>query len=484
MKYVRFRPNPYALIAFTTGFGLLTYELIASRLLAPTVGSSIYVWTSVIGVIIAALSLGYAIGGKQADKRVEPLDVAWLLLISAGTVTITSLSASDTLQNVVSLTKDPRLQGFLASLLLFGPTSLVLGIISPYLARLKNVSVKTTGSTIASLSSLNAIGSIAGTFCTGFIFLAYLGSKQTLLFVSWLLLASSWVILPKAQIRYRFVGSLLVVAFGLLSLVNVSQKNLVAQIDTPTASYEILDITYKNTPTRVLVTGPGGYQSGIYTDGNQGLAFGYTRAMADVVDRVSKKERILILGGGAYTMPEYLATTYPSSRIDVVELDPELENIARQYFNYKAPDNVHTIAQDARAYLNNNRVQYDVILIDVFSDSIIPFSLTTREFAEKLRTSLASDGVVAMNIHGSKSSKCINLLTGMQQSLAGPFTNAKLLPVENPNVQIYQNFILAFSDADLGYLPSTWNNAGQTDTKLLTDNFAPTEHLKAQCIKS
>lgn len=114
LKYIR----SYEFIAFITGFALMAYELAASRILAPSIGSSTYVWTCVIGVIIAALSLGYTVGGIIADKRTTPQDIAWLLLASSLGVAMTLVFAIGTLSMLEGI-NDARLQGLLASLLLF-----------------------------------------------------------------------------------------------------------------------------------------------------------------------------------------------------------------------------------------------------------------------------------------------------------------------------------------------------------------------------
>lgn len=168
MTIIKF--SRYEIAAFITGFALLAYELSAARILAPTIGSSTYVWTSVIGVIIAALSLGYAIGGILADRRTKSSDIGVLLLASATTTLISIILSRDALEVIASLVRDPRLQGLIASAFLFSPTSFLLGAVSPYLAKLRTVSLKHTGTSIASLSAANAVGGIVGTFSVGFIF--------------------------------------------------------------------------------------------------------------------------------------------------------------------------------------------------------------------------------------------------------------------------------------------------------------------------
>src|SRR5690606_31378747 len=140
---------------FTSGFALMAFELAAARILAPYIGSSTYVWTSVIGVIIASLSLGYYAGGRLADKHHRLAEVAWLCLASGVAVVLVIIFYQSVLEWIAMNIIDPRLQGVMASLLLFAPTSFLIGIKAPYLAKLKVTSLERTGQSVASLSALN-----------------------------------------------------------------------------------------------------------------------------------------------------------------------------------------------------------------------------------------------------------------------------------------------------------------------------------------
>ena len=142
----------------------MTFELAAARILAPTVGSSTYVWTSIIGTIIAALSFGFYVGGRIADARARRRDVMWLLLVASGLIALTTVLYPHVLPWLADLEIDVRAQAVMAALLLFAPTSFVLGTISPYLAKLNVTSLKTAGTAVANLSMWDALGGITGTF--------------------------------------------------------------------------------------------------------------------------------------------------------------------------------------------------------------------------------------------------------------------------------------------------------------------------------
>lgn len=152
--------NPLLYVAFITGAMLMVYELVAARILAPTLGSSLYVWTSVIGVMIAALSLGYWAGGVLADLRNHRYDIAYMLLVLAFCIIWTAMAYDYILGSYSTVDMDVRLKGVLVSLFLFAPASFVLGAIGPYLAKLEVKYLTKTGRSVANLSALNSIGEI------------------------------------------------------------------------------------------------------------------------------------------------------------------------------------------------------------------------------------------------------------------------------------------------------------------------------------
>ncbi|HUS26379.1 MAG TPA: fused MFS/spermidine synthase [Nevskiaceae bacterium] len=470
----------YELIAFVTGFCLMAYELVASRLLAPTIGSSTYVWTSVIGVIIGALATGYAAGGWLADKRVAKQDIAWLLLVAAGTVLATLVFADLILALAVRMFSDARLQGLFASLLLFMPTSFILGMISPYLVRLRLESLATAGRSVAGLSALNSVGGIVGTFCVGFIFFGYFGSRQTLELVIVVLTAASFLIVPRYWLGLRLVLAGTMVFSLVFQFVQVVGA-VGVEIDTPSSHYRVVDGEYNGRPVRVLTMGPGGLQSGIYTDGTKGLVFDYTRQMAAIVATAPHKDHILILGGGAFTLPQYLAQAYPQAQIDVAEIDPQLPVIAKKYFGYTNPSNVRIFAQDARTYLERTNQTYDVVLVDVYSDLAVPFSLTTTEYAQALDRVVAPRGMVAANVVAAKGMGCAPLLGAMHASYAGRFKNYKVFPQDDRELMLSQNIVIAYSNTELGLDALHPVTIRLPEGRQLSDNFAPVERLQQQC---
>lgn len=460
----------------------MAYELAGARILTPVVGSSSYVWTSIIGVIIAALSAGYILGGYIADKRARHSDLAWLLLAAAGGTLLTLVFADPVLNMLASVRLDIRLEAVLASIILFAPTSVILGAISPYVAKLHTASLNTTGRSIALLSALNSLGGIVGTFLTGFVFFGYIGSRQTLGGVAILLALTSLLCTATLPRATKAMVALLVLSALLLP--SLGGNTVVANVETSIASYEVHDLqSYAAGHTiRVLTMGPGGYQSGIDLGNPDELVFGYTQRTADITQKLPTPDRILVLGGGTFTMPTYFARTYPDSHIDVVELDAGLTQVARDYFAYNDPANVTIINEDARTYLERTNQVYDLVVVDVFSDAGIPFSMTTQEFAHDISRRLTESGVVVMNIIAADNPDCAPLLQSITRSFDQTFPEVHVMPVTYDTLDRRQNILLAASHGTHDEL-ADFNLLKLSDSAALslTDNFAPIERIHHQC---
>ncbi len=460
-------------LAFMAGFVLMVFEMVASRILAPTIGSSTYVWTSVIGVIIAALSLGYFFGGRLADKRAEPVDLAFLFLASALGVAATFTIYGDFLTGLSDSQMDNRLQAVIASLILFAPSSLVLGMMSPYLAKLNVKSLESSGQAVASLSALNSIGGIMGTFITGFVLFATVGSRSILVGLVLAMVMCSWSIVPSRQPRTRLWLSAVALFLVLIPQVIDPTKR---HIDTASAHYVIEDVNSGLNKVRLLSTGPGGYQSGITLGDRSQLTFWYTREIASVVSRLQNRDSILNLGGGAIVLPDYLARQYPDSQIDVVEIDPQLIDIARNEFEYVDRHNMRVIAGDARTYVNQTDERYDIVIVDVYGDGNIPFTFMTTEYGRSVYQLVKPGGVVLANIIAGQGGACGELL----DKAAAPYTD--FFPVAGyvqQSAGVRSNMVAIFGGRGME-LPKGYKKLN-VEAKAFTDDFAPVEPIQQRC---
>jgi spermidine synthase/MFS family permease len=179
----------WLLLAFAASCATLVLELVAGRLLAPFIGVSLYTWTSIIGVILAGVSLGSWLGGRLADRRPDPRLLGQLFLLG-GATTIATLGILGVLGAGNSFDSWPLLARiFLLTSLVFLPPSLVLGMVTPLVIRLALPDLQRAGRVVGLVYAAGTAGSLIGTFLTGFVLTAYFPVNQIVTAIGLLLLA-------------------------------------------------------------------------------------------------------------------------------------------------------------------------------------------------------------------------------------------------------------------------------------------------------
>ncbi|MFC1751594.1 fused MFS/spermidine synthase [Patescibacteria group bacterium] len=180
---------------FVCGAVVMVFEIVGSRAFAPYLGTSIFVWTSLIGVILGSLSVGYWLGGKIADKKATLIVLSTIIFLAAAGIGLTATIQKPLLVWFTQIYPlSIKCGSVLMSLVLFAPVSVLLGVVSPYAVKLKIENLDTTGSTVGSLYAISTVGSIVGTFLAGFFLIPVIGTmaiftllSATLIIVSLLL---------------------------------------------------------------------------------------------------------------------------------------------------------------------------------------------------------------------------------------------------------------------------------------------------------
>lgn len=478
------------LAVFVCGGAVMVFELAGSRVLAPYAGTSLYVWTNLIGVILASLSVGYWWGGRIADRRPDTRLLSLLVFMAAVCVALTALLKDILLSSLNSLVNGYGTLSLCASLVLFAPANVVLGMVSPCAARLKIRDVASSGSAVGRLYALSAVGSITGTFLAGFVLIPLLGTVRLLLLTSAVLGLLSLALfggrLPKARAGMLF---LLLVVSGSTRVDGL--KDLVLDIDTPYNRVWVSRDTDEETgrPILVLSTDPHGQESAMYLDGED-LVFDYMKYFRLAEHFAPGFRRALMIGGAAYAYPKYFLGRYPGARIDVVEIDPVLTEISRKYFNLRDNPRLAIHHEDGRTFINRSADRYDVIIIDAFRDAnCLPYQLTTAEAVRRMSGMLTEGGVVLVNIIGAVEGANGRFTRAEYATYADVFPRVMLFPVDDPqNAREVQNIILAAlksnrepalenADPEIGrYLLHLWRNAMAADVPVLTDDRAPVEY--------
>ena len=165
------------LIAFLSGFSLMGYEILGSRMLAPSFGSSVYVWGGLISVFMLGLSIGYAIGGKLADRHNSYFELAIIILISIIFIFFISFYAKNICNTLSGFSYETKYSALMASLILFTIPSICLGAASPYLVKLSVPCAKNLGEKTGYIYAASTVGSIFGTLFTSFYLILLVGTS-------------------------------------------------------------------------------------------------------------------------------------------------------------------------------------------------------------------------------------------------------------------------------------------------------------------
>jgi spermidine synthase len=478
---------------FICGASLMILELVGSRVLAPYVGTSTIVWTSLIGIILGALSLGYYVGGKIADVSAETRKLALIILGAAFFILAIVLINSEILNSITELVHTVYFTAVSATLFLFAIPSFILGIVSPYAVKLKMKDLHYTGRTVGDLYAISTIGSIVGTFAAGFLLIPFLGTVNILYFLVALLILASLAILPGKLFGARWI--FIIILFGLIIFflaksVHADTSQLI-DVDSQYNRiwiYSLRDAETKR-PVLNLSTDPYGIQSGMFLDGDNDLVYRYSKyyRLADVINPSINKA--LMIGGAAYSYPKDFLKNHPVASMDVVEIDPKMTELAKKYFNLKDDPHLSVHHEDARVFLNNNQKKYDAIYVDAFNSHLsIPYQLTTKEAVQEIYNSLNDGGTVIINIISAFQGDKSKFLRAELATYKSIFPQVYLFRVDNSDAYRVQNVMLVavkspaavnfYSDnAELYSLAQMIYDAPVgDDLPVLTDDYAPVDY--------
>jgi spermidine synthase len=488
---------------FLCGAAVMVMELVGSRFLAPNFGTSLYVWSSIIGVILGSLSIGYWLGGKISVKNTNRIMLSMIVLLAAAFIFGLSL-VRDTVFSVadsIADATDIRLASFFAALTLFAAPNVLLGMVSPYAARLKIDQVEKSGQEVGNLYAISTIGSILGTFAAGFWLISDFGSAQINLWMAALLVIVS-MILDFKSIRFLQL-SLLTATIGLsVYMAEFNQNINEISFDTMYNRYIIEDRDIGNSnKVRLMGVDRFGIQSGMFIlNGRPSdeLALEYTRYFLLGKHFFPEMRQALMIGGGAYSFPKKFLSAYPDASIDVVEIDSKLTDIARQLFDLKDNARLSIYHEDGRVFLNRNSKKYDCIYIDAFSSLEPPYHLVTREAVQKIHASLVPGGVVLVNVISESNVSKSKMLAAIYATYKSVFEQTYVLRADPETASDpLSNFIVVAlkpggqggwirwvsPNLELNHYLSARMDMGKSAGQVLTDDFAPVEKYVLSMIK-
>jgi len=417
--------------ALVTGAVVMALEILGSRLLAPVFGNSLYVWGALIGVILAAMSSGYAFGGWISDRHTGGGVLAGLLLFSGSWTFLVAWGNQPVLFEIEKIVQDPRLGPCLAATILLAPPAFGLSGVLPAILRLAVADMDHLGRHTGRMIALSTVGSLAGTWGTAFFLLSWVGSQSLVAWLGSIQVGLGFLWLVRGTRTYpsvSFITFVCAAAFGVLALYPVQRLNQpVHQEDSPYQQVRIRD----DQLFRYLVLDRT-FHATMWKADPVSLFLPYSQLMVSSLALASEPRRGLILGHGGGSLAKWLARHWPSLELDIVEFDPTVVRMAEEFFDYHPPANHYISVKDGRAFLNRTDRTYDVIWIDAFARDMIPFHLTTVEFFSLVRTHLSPDGVVAVNLASSGKEGDLARAAAVAQTMKRSFPVLQTFAVEGP----------------------------------------------------
>lgn len=478
--------NIYIYVAvIICGAAVLAIEILGTRVIAPFYGVSLYTWSGLISVTLAALSLGYVLGGRWADRGPQ-LHRFCSVIVAAGIwIVIIPWIRTPILNAAEPL--GLRAAVLIAATVLFFPPLALLGMVGPYAIRLMASSLEVVGRTAGNLYALSTVASVIAAVVTGFFLIPNIGLYILIFTIGLILIATSLIGLAlsrKSRSAQMAAFAFVIVGVAGLSIAPVQaadpENGLVAIEQSPYAEIRVVDLDGLR---YMLIDG------GIHTiiNPHNGFSlFPYVNVLDIPKGYFESTGQMLLIGlGGGSVVKSYIRDSW---NVDAVEIDPTVIRIAHEHFGLK-PVEARVYEMDGRQFLITNDKKYDLIIMDAFGSSSIPFHLVTEQAFRLIKSHLSSGGILAMNIEtvGWRDPIALSLAATINRQ----FKNVRLLPLAEPPDHIGNMIILA-SDRNLELIEEpplpldrfsaeydrahAWDNRFQIDTtaiQVLTDELNP-----------
>jgi len=463
---------------FVAGAASIAVEIAGLRLLAPLFGSSLPVWGTAIATVLAGLAIGYAKGGRLAQR--EPTKELVFRLAALGATLFLWMPTAFALAHRL-----PALGAFaLAYLALFFP-SVIFGLLSPLIVQTEaNRKNQPAGQVAGRVSAISTIGSLVGILLPSFITIPLLGTQATVWLFAGLLLAFCAAHFLIFSRLFLSVLALAAAAVGSTPLLQPQDPTIIFAAET---QHQYVTVRQTNTARRLSYDADLGTQSiitnSLYADGY----WDYLAALPALLPHANDNISVLVIGAAASTTERQLQRfwdTIKNPRFTSVELDGDLFPIADAYFD---PPERRQVTADGRRFMTTDTGAYDMIVVDVYArEMTVPFHVATKEFFDAARHRLTPAGIVAININALSADTL--WVRSLARTLSASFPELRLVEVPRSC-----NWLLLASEAQLDtanlatqnlppaltpLLPTLQSaTAPRTDGLLLTDDRSPTDLL-------
>lgn len=468
-------------LVFFTSAAVLVIEILAARLLAPYLGVSLEVFTGIIGVILAGISVGAWLGGRAADRG-DPRRLPGRLLVSGGVTALASPLIIDGIGPGIST--DAGSIVFAATIAFFLPAAL-LSAVPPVIVKIQLDSLEVTGRVVGSYSAIGTAGAILGTFVTGFVLIAAFPTRPIVLVLGVVLAGAGLAVWStRAKWALASVAAVAVLSVGLLVFSGPCEFETAYHC-------AIVEPDVANPTGRTLLLDRVRNSYVDLADPTY-LEFRYIKLMVDIIESETSSGGIDVvsIGGGGFTLPGYIEHTRPSSENTVLEIDPKLVEIG--YEELALTDEIDVVVDDARISLRDiPDNSAEVVIGDAYSGASVPWHLTTVEFTEQIDRVLTPDGTYTINIidYGD-----LDFIRAESATLLEVFANVALFaPPEYVAGEAGGNFVLVASQEPIDVTTIEDRIAERDGTEvgidgndleafigeapILTDDYAPVDQM-------
>lgn len=492
-----------AVIVIASGAIVMALEIAGSRIITPIFGSTTYSWGILIGVILSGLSIGYHLGGRVSNFYPD-FGKLCSIVFSTGIFIIFIPYISQALIGFfIGVFSNSVVANFFVTLVLFCPPTILAGFVSPYAIKLGTDTLRRVGNISGNLYALATMGSIFGTFFTVFALIPFFEINQ-------IILGLGISLMLVAVIGLKFAPKLI------LGLIVVTLALNYVIIEPLTAKSEDLLIEKESQYSTLRVVDDNNFRT-LYVDGivhstmdldapNE-LVLHYTKFFHLANTFNPEFEDVLFIGGGGFSGPKSFLAEYPGVVVDVVEIDPDVIDLAKKYFALPEDPNLTLHAEDARQYLLTTTKKYDVMILDAYSGNHVPFHLLTLEYYQLLSERLNSDGVVISNFIGILEGNDSQLFKANYKTMKEVFPTVHTFPANIKNVDHRQNIAIVALKSQSAHNPTEFLEDGTSceiyeglecdelktnylvpevvdDIPVLTDQFSPVDHLAGYFVQS
>lgn len=418
----------FFLLAFIEGGAVMSIELLAGRMIAPAYGTSLFVWTTVLGVAVGGLALGYFTGGRMADKYKQPGLLYIILLIAAMLIIIMPRLAA-----TLTLVMEPAplmFSVFCSALLFLFPPVLLLGATTPIIIRSVSDGASLAGKSSGIIYGISTVGGIFSTFLVGFFLLPEYGLTITAIYTGLVLAVLPFFILIINRVYYL---PIVFFVFNILIFFPASKKpespgiKVLYESEGLLGQLLVVDMPKKFNPEsgsdRVLFVNRMGQTWIDKSTGNS--AWSYVNYVTSAASILPKNQEVLLLGLGGGTVAKQLEQELDAN-IDAVELDERIVEIARELFGLGSRTNV--IIDDARHFIRSTDKKYDLFVFDVFKGEVPPSHVLSLECFKEVKQKLNNNGLMIINFNGFIEGEAGRAGRSILKTILAAGFNVKVLP--------------------------------------------------------